>query len=594
MNFKIIIRKVLSWQSVKWRLVESRVDRLQLRIYRASKEGRKGVVMHLQQILVRSLDAKLLAVKRVTTDSSGRKTAGVDRKLYLTPLQKAALVSCLSVDGKAAPIRRVWIPKPGKSELRPLGIPIVRDRAKQKLVLMALEPAWEAKFEPNSFGFRPGRSAQDAMESIFRYLRSKPSSSQQDKGLNEVYVLDADLKGCFDNISHSYLLRKLGASPSITRQVRAWLRAGIFEGLNLTPDLYDNVSENMIGTPQGGVISPFLANVALHGMEEYLKQWILRQSWAVPHEKRHQLYSINKQKGFGIIRYADDFVVIHRNKEVVDMAKVALSEWLANTSGLKFNDDKTKIARASCGFNFLGFSFIVLNINGAGRIKIYPSVKNQKSLIDKVGERCTKYRSISTFDLIKSLRPVILGWANYFRFVECKETFSKLDYKIFNILRSWVFRRDKRHGRHKVKEKYFPSGKVYNFDGRTYKNNWVLWGKAYGKKRELIENFLPKLAWVSSLKHVSVRGTSSVYDGDSLYWAFRSRKYGNVSTRVRTLLKRQNGICPFCGGKMSGSEYQVDHVIPRSKGGKDSYDNLQLLHTHCHVKKTSLDRLGTS
>ncbi|MFB6225677.1 MAG: reverse transcriptase domain-containing protein [Candidatus Paceibacteria bacterium] len=611
------------WQRVHWRLVESRITRLQLLIYRASKLGRTGTVKRLQEIVTRSLDAKLLAVRHVTTISSGRNTPGVDRHLYHTPDIKMKLALHLSVNGKsfngkAAPIRRFWVrkpgkwvrkpgkwvpkpvkwvPKPGKPEPRPLGIPVIplgipviRDRAKQKLVLFALEPAWEAKFEPNSFGFRPGRSTHDAMECILRYLRSKDGSR------HGPWILDADLKGCFDRINHDYLLAKLGASPKITAQVRAWLKAGIFEGLYIPTEEYGLVPENRLGTPQGGIISPFLANVALHGMEEYLKHWILSQSWEVPISKIHHLYSANKIKSIGVIRYADDFVVIHRNKGIVERAQTALSDWLANTSGLSLNTEKTRIVHSNCGFDFLGFSFIYLCRNKVGKVKIYPSKNNQKKLIDKVRELCVKYRSISTFDLIGSLRPVILGWANYFRFVECKDTFSKLDFSIFGILRSWVFRRDKRHGRFKTKERYFPSGKVYRFDGREYQNNWILWGKAYSNKGKLVERFLPRMSWVASRKHVSVRGDASVYDGNVMYWAQRSRRYGNVSTIVRTLLTRQRGFCPICRGPLVGIDLHVhvDHLVPRAEGGSDRYDNLQLVHIHCHLnKRKSLTRLAT-
>lgn len=194
--------KVL-WDKVDWKSVESRVDRVQKRIYKQSLVGNKHRVHFLQKVLISSLDAKLLAVRRVTTENKGKYTAGIDKKTYSTSEQKMRLVETLSIDGKAVPIRRVWIPKPGKADLRPLGIPIIRDRAKQKLVLMALEPEWEAKFEPNSYGFRPGRSCQDAIEAIFLMLRNKGGTKISK------YVLDADLKGCFDNINHEYLLEKL-------------------------------------------------------------------------------------------------------------------------------------------------------------------------------------------------------------------------------------------------------------------------------------------------------------------------------------------------------------------------------------------------
>lgn len=569
------------WDNIDWKRVEKRINKIQERIYNASKNGKTSTVRFLQDCVINSLDAKLLAVRRVTTSSSGRKTPGIDKTIYVTSIEKMQLVKSLSVDGFAVPIRRVWIPKPGKVEKRPLGIPIIRDRAKQKLVLLALEPAWEAKFEPNSYGFRPGRSCQDAMESVFQHIRIQ-------QGKKPKYILEADLKGCFDNIDHQYLLDKLEASPQITLQIKAWLKAGIFEGMSLAPDLYGQVPSNDIGTPQGGVISPFLCNVALHGMENFLKDWIKTQNW--PTDKVHHTYTANKIKSIGIVRYADDFVVIHSNKDIVVKAHDALAEWLSNTSKLTFNSTKTSIHSVAQTSHFLGFSFLNVIRCGKYRAKIYPSIKNQKNLIAKISERCKKFRAISSFELIKSLRPILIGWANYFRYCECKSVFSDLDNRIFSILRSWVFRRDKRHGRRIVKENYFPSGKVYSFDNRTYHNNWVLCGKTKAKDSGIItENFLPKLAWVSSNKFVKVKLDASVYDGNTVYWSLRTKKYGGFNTRQRLLLKRQNGLCSYCSGPIMDKDVQVDHIVPIGKGGRDIYANLQLLHNHCHIRKTADD-----
>lgn len=573
----------ISWNTVRWRLSEARIRRIQNRIYIASKRRDKGRVTFLQDLIINSLDAKLLAVKRVTTESSGKKTPGVDTVVATTPAQKAAMVAKLQVDGKAAPIRRVWIPKPGRVEKRPLGIPVIMDRAKQKLVLMALEPEWEAKFELGSYGFRPGRSCHDAVEAIFRHLRNKTGESRGK------YVLDADLKGCFDNIDHDYLLSTLKCSPRISLQVKAWLKSGIFEGLDLAPEEYGNVPENSLGTPQGGVISPFLDNVALHGMENHLKEWICGQTWPV--DKRHKLYKANKIKSIGIVRYADDFVILHENKDIVEAAYSALEVWLGSTSKLAFNKDKTRLIHSSQGFDFLGFSFINVAKGGAYRVKIYPSKKNQQKLVDKVGDFCRKHRSLSTYDLVKALRPKVLGWGNYFRFCECSDVFGKMDMTIFSILRKWVFRRDKRHGKRTVKEKYFPSGQVYTFDGRNYRNNWILCGKKLikGRKDPLV-NFLPKLSWIASKKHVSIKEDASVYDGNEVYWANRAEKHSNLNARQLTLFRRQKGICPICNVRFVDSVLQVDHIVPLYKGGSDDYNNLQLLHTDCHVKKTALDR----
>ncbi len=643
----------LLWEKIDWQLVDARILQIQKRIFKYSLSGDKGKVLYLQDLLIHSLDTKLVAVRRVTTENKGRKTPGIDRLTYLTPPEKIKLVDRLKIDGKAVPIRRVWIDKPVlsrtkssillaepkrsspkqnqraklcpflfkrgsfcyarfgcrankiedfvrarssslKSEKRPLGIPIIpiipiiRDRAKQMIVLMALEPEWEAKFEPNSYGFRKGRQTHDAIEAIFSRLRKSKHNQRIVR-----WVLDADLKGCFDNLDHEYLISKLNTSPLIQAQIRAWLRAGIFEGMSLDPPYTGTgVNYNLKGTPQGGIISPFLSNVALHGMEYYLQDWILTQTW--PITRRGQLDTGNKIKSIGVIRYADNFLVIHRDREIVVKAKDALSKWLANTSKLTFNEDKTKILNSQQGFDFLGFSFINVIKQGTSRIKIYPSKENQKRIVESIGDRCRKYRSISSYSLIESIRPVILGWGNYFRYCECKQVFSKIDFTIYAILRSWVFRRDRRNGRHEIKERYFPSGKTYHYQGEPHNDNWILCGKLKSKEGKPRENWLPKLSWIKSIKHVKVKDTNSVFDGDDAYWGLRTEKYGSFNIRQRNLLKAQKGRCRYCKDKILNTEVEIDHILAKSLGGKDEYLNWQLLHRHCHVEKSRLDRIKLS
>src|SRR5919199_2957557 len=244
---------MVEWRHIDWQKLEKRVFKLQKRIYRASSRGDVRAVRRLQKTLMRSWSAKCLAVRRVTQDNQGKKTAGVDAIKSLSAVQRLKLVKNLKLSRKAKPTRRVWIPKPGTEEKRPLGIPTMTDRALQALVKQALEPEWEALFEPNSYGFRPGRSCHDAIGAIFISIRQKAK-----------YVLDADIAKCFDCIDHKALLNKINTFPTIRRQVRAWLQAGVMDGKELFP-----TSE---GTPQGGVISPLLANIALHGIENQINQ----------------------------------------------------------------------------------------------------------------------------------------------------------------------------------------------------------------------------------------------------------------------------------------------------------------------------------
>lgn len=271
----------VEWNQINWRKVQKAVFKLQKQIFQAHVNGDVRKSRKLQRTLIKSYYNRLLSVRLVSQDNSGKKTAGVDRVKSLTPKQRLEMAQNLKLGNKAKPIRRVWIPKPEKDEKRPLGIPVMGDRATQALVKAALEPEWESKFEANSYGFRPGRSAHDAIEAIFRAIRSKPK-----------YVLDADIAKCFDRINHSNLLAKINTSPSIRRQIRAWLKVDIVDFKQQTRE------HGIQGVPQGGVISPLLSNIALHGLENRLKQF----AKTLKGNKR------DNERALSLIRYADDLV----------------------------------------------------------------------------------------------------------------------------------------------------------------------------------------------------------------------------------------------------------------------------------------------
>lgn len=572
-----------AWKEINWSMAEKRILRYQTRIYKAAKDGNISKVRCLQKRLLRSVDAKLIAVRRVTTLNKGRSTPGIDRQIYVTDEEKINLVKRLRLDGKALPIRRVHIPKPGKSEKRPLGISTVKDRAKQALCKLALEPEWEARFEANSYGSRPGRSCQDAIEAIFSSLRNH----SKDKGYHK-YILNADISKCFDQIDHTYLLKKLNTLPEMEEQVKAWLKAGILEEFS-ERKLWKDIPENLKGTPQGGILSPLLSNIALHGMENHMKSWICsKPSFA----KTNQYNKNAKRKSLAVIRYVDDFVIIHKDKNIIHEAKEEILKWLWDGPRLVLSEKKTSIRNTNNGFNFLGFTCITISRGNNTRAKIYPSRTSQARLLLKVRQIVINNRSASSYNLINLLRPVILGWANYFRYSECSFVFSKLTHWIFQKLRAWVFRRDTRNGRKEVKERYFPSNKTYSFDGTKHQDNWILNGKQLGKSGKLQENWLPHIVWVKSRKWVKVKEDYSPYNGDNLYWGKRTISHGTWNKRQRKLIRAQNGICPNCNTPfLMDSVVEVDHIIPRSKGGKDVYSNLQLLHKHCHIIKTRKDNL---
>lgn len=486
----------ISWETTSWPLVKKRIRRLQRRIYEASKNGDKRRMYFLQNLLINSKDAKLLAVLQVTTLNKGRKGSGVDKYVPTTAKDLCFVAKSLSFNGKAQPIRRAWIRKPGKSELRPLGIPTIRDRAKQAIGKLALLPQWEARFEPNSYGFRPGRTTHDAIEAI----------SQNLCHTTHKWVYDADIRKSFDTISHEALVKKLETFPTMETQVNAWLKAGIMEGyVHTTKDILDTTQ----GTPQAPILSPLLANIALHGLEDHLKGF----AETIPGKPSGYPFNrTTKKKGqpfpnsqLGVVRYADDLVLIHGNKQILERCIEEAKSFLSFISLEIHEQPVLKDGRQ--GFQFLGFQIIQLFRKGKYLCKIYPSRRNQKSFLLKVRGIIQSNKAVSSYDLIERLEPVIIGWAQYFQYCECSLTFTKLNTLIFEKLRAWAFRRDRRNNRAAIKEKYFPTGKHYFYLGVVHSDNWVLNGQK--KTRSGVKtNFLPNMSWVPSKTFTRIGGPS--------------------------------------------------------------------------------------
>jgi RNA-directed DNA polymerase len=564
--------KKLAWNEIDWTLVQQRNFRIQRRIYKAKQKDKMDLVHYLQNKLITSLDAKLLSVRQVTT--KGKDTVGYDKIIYKTPSEKLNLALNLSIDGKSDKIVRVVIPKPGTNESRTLGISTLKDRAKQNLIKLALEPEWEGVFEAGSYGFRPGRSCQDAIENIFTSCRSKPK-----------FVLDAKISKFFDQINHTALLNKLNSPPQISNQIKAWLKADIMTNFSNRNKIDLNTES---GTPQGEIISPLLANIALHGLGTYLKEQYANSIY--PNKRQGK---IQKAKELGYIRYADDFVLICPNIEALEEAKINCEKWLT-TIGLKLNPIKTKIISITQGFNFLGFHIILIKRNEKYRCKIHISSKSKKQLISKCGFILKKNKASSSYSLIKQLYPVIIGWGNYFHYCECSEEFQSMDNRIFSLLRAWVFRR-KAQGlnRTSIKEKYFPSDKEYVYNNKVHKDNWVLNGKSKTKDGKILTAYLPKLSWISSSKFVKVKKIASIYDGNHIYWSLRLEKYSFFGNRTKRLIRLQKGICNYCKKSFYPTDIiEIDHIIPTSKNGNNRLNNLQAIHKNCHIQKSRLDRVS--
>ncbi|MHB8544917.1 MAG: group II intron reverse transcriptase/maturase [Leptospirales bacterium] len=395
-----------------WKVYEKQVRKLQFRIAKAFREGRTGKVNTLQRLLTRSLAAKALAVRRVT-ENQGKDTPGVDKIIWTTPEDKSRALLSLGRRGyRPLPLRRVFIPKKN-GKLRGLGIPTMKDRAMQALFLMALIPVAEEKADPNSYGFRPCRSTADAIEQCFIQLSRSFSPS---------WVLEGDITGCFDNIGHDWLMTHVPTDRGILRK---WLKAGYLHRQTLFP--------TPAGTPQGGIISPTLANMALDGLEEVLKERFHR---------RHQIH---------MIRYADDFVVTGRSKDVLENEVRPVIVQFLRERGLELSQEKTRITHIQEGFDFLG-----QNIRKFGRkLLIRPARKNIQSFLDKVRDILKKAKATAQTDVIETLNPIIRGWANYHRHIVAKEVFGWVDRQIWRTLWAWIRRRHSVRGARWCKDRYF-------------------------------------------------------------------------------------------------------------------------------------------
>ena len=565
------------WGEIDWRKVERYVFKLQTRIYTASRQGEVKKVRKLQRTLMRSWSNRVLAVRRVTQDNTGKNTAGVDGVKSLSPKARFKLVGQLRLTGKSKPTRRVWIPKPGKTEKRPLGIPTMYDRALQGVVKAAIEPEWESKFEPNSYGFRPGRSCHDAIKQIKNCLVSKAK-----------YVLDADIAQCFDRINHQELLTRLGVQGKVRRQIAAWLKSGVID-----QGVFTAISE---GTPQGGVISPLLANIALHGLEYQ----ILKEFPRMSHRHRETWFH-KKGSDFNppnIIRYADDFVVLHEDKSVVQRCREIISEWLHGI-GLELKPEKTRLTHSfinehsedgDAGFDFLGHHIqqypagkyrSVKNTKGKilGFVTlITPSKKASKVHQEKIKSSILKHRSSPQAALIKDLNPIIRGWANYYSNSDIKRVgeSSNQDNLTYLKLRRWAKRRCLSSSAGHYKYWHSEGGRHWVFSTGTDANSFRLQ--------------LHRDVSCSSTDYVKVKGDKSPYDGDLVYWSSRMGRHPEMSNREAKLLRQQKGRCTHCGLSFrEGDVMEVDHIIPKSCGGKDEWKNLQLLHRHCHDVKTASD-----
>ena len=500
----------LEWGAIDWRACEQGVRRLRQRIFKAAREGDWPKVRNLQKLMLRSRSNTLVSVRQVTQRSTGRKTAGIDGEVALTPEARAGVAvrvhqSITSWNPRA--VKRVYIPKASnRAKLRPLGIPVLMDRCHQQRVRQALEPEWEARFEPRSYGFRPGRSCQDAIAAVYNVCKG-PTAKR-------MWALDADLAAAFDKIDHGHLLACLGPFPA-RDLISGWLKAGVFEkGKGFAPTVE--------GTPQGGVISPCLLNVALHGLEEA----------AGVCYRASGTQAGNLTPGSPVaVRYADDVVVLCHSQQQAGQVKARLAQWLA-PRGLAFNEDKTRIVHLGEGFDFLGFNVRRYR----AKLLIKPSKAAVRRLRERLAAEMRTLRGGNAMMVIATLNPIIRGWAAYYRGVVSSRLFKWLDSYLWKLLYKWATRR------HRNKPKRWIVGRYFGKFNKFRNDRWVFGDRETGA-------YLVKFSWTAIQRHVLVTGAASPDDPAlAQYWATRRTKVKPPLDRYTLhLLTTQAGLCPLCG-----------------------------------------------
>ena len=547
----------IDWKSIDWKKIIEYVKKLRQRIFRAEQLGQHRKVRKLQRLMMRSKANLLLSIRRITQINKGKRTAGVDGYKALTPTDREKLyeqMKCYSLKSvKVKPVRRTYIEKKNSKKLRPLGIPVIKCRIYQNIVKNALEPQWKSKFEPNSYGFRPKRNTHDAIENLYNKLASR---------CHRKWIFEGDFKGCFDNLSHEHILDKINNFPE-KKLIEKWLKAGYVDN--------DTFHETDKGTPQGGVISPLLANIALHGMEKDL---------GVEYRYNKAQGYLLKADSIGVVRYADDFVIICHTQQQANSMYEKMTDYL-NKRQLSLSMEKTRITHIEDGFDFLGFNLRQYKQNsGKMSLMIKPSKDSVKKAKATIKYTFEQKKGRPAGEVIAELNPIIRGTGYYWNKVVSKKIFGGVDqyiwHKTVKFLKSLHPKRKKTGSWNWITKRYFkPDHNGISTD------KWILTDPKDSTRQ------ITKMSWIPIERHTMIKYDSSP-DNPLLKQYFEQRDQkefdsNNVLHRQK-IAKAQKYKCRVCGQSLVGNEsLEKNHIVPEKVGGKSPYYNLELLHNSCHI-----------
>ena len=610
-------------------------------------------VLDKQLVLVRSKLFREYAVMIISV-KTGSQTPGIDKEIYnkhdehtfvnlVESLREATYHPNKYV---SSPIKRVWIPKPGKSEKRVLGIPTVRDRALQALINLVLLPLVEMTSDPNSYGFRPHRDCKMAVAAVRNQLKTTDLSKVRfsiSKRFNkegntahlmranqEKWILDADIKGFFDNINHQWLMDNIFLHSSLKKLLEQWLKAKIFDaGIYIDP---------LSGTPQGGIISPTLANFTLNGLEKTVKNSLSPLTKSVEQRMQVKLRDGSYKRialSTQLIRYADDFIVITRSKNILDKFIVPAINTFLKERGLWLSPQKTKqfcLSQKDAQIDFLGYTFkynpkwssrrtMIFSRQTPGAIALYPNRNKVIAFIDKLQEIFKSSQNLSAMELISKLNPIIRGWANYYNLDNSSHYRSKVKEALYRLTWEWMRAKHPTLGKIALAEMYFLR-KNTNIEGeidqdspmpdvsvkkgyRMFKNyKWVLYGISKSNSRFRNQN-MTRIAYllnpinsapiVAAIKHLIPNTLLNVHafeDKISTLLKLKLRisllSSPKTPTLKEKLYKKQEGKCHLCDNiidfeYLHQNSVHIHHIMPIKSGGdKFSLKNLALTHSWCH------------